>query len=128
MEHAYASALWKMIADGTDVRKAVYALRENLATNGRSALLPRIARAILRVAESEQRKDAATLFIAREKDERHAKTAVKAVLAELGIEAKDLKTRVDDTLIGGWRLEVKDTLIDASYKNTLIELYNRTNA
>ena len=74
MEHAYASALWKMIADGTDVRKAVYALRENLATNGRSALLPRIARAILRVAGREQRTDAATLFISPVPCERQAKS------------------------------------------------------
>ncbi|MDO8514850.1 MAG: F0F1 ATP synthase subunit delta [bacterium] len=128
METAYAMALWKMVAEGMDAKKAVHALIDVLAKNGRSSLTPRIARAFLRIAQRQLRKDAATLTVARDKDERYAKAAVKDVLEELGIVSKDLKTQVDDTLIGGWRLEAKGTLVDASYKKQLIELYNRSTA
>jgi len=33
---------------------------------------------------------------------------------------------VDESLIGGWRLEGKETLVDASYKRELLELFNRS--
>ncbi len=125
MENSYAQALWKMVADGMDVRKAVHGLRDNLTTNGRLALLPRILRAFERLAERELRKNAATITIARESDERHAKAAVKSILVEMEIAGKDLKTQVDDTLIGGWRLEARGRLIDNSYKNQLVELYRK---
>ena len=36
-----------------------------------------------------------------------------------------MKVRVDDSLIGGWRLEGRERLIDASYKELLLSIYNR---
>lgn len=126
MEHAYAQALWKMVAGGSDARKAVHALQDTLSKEGRSSLLPRIVRAFERLAEREMKKESALLSIAREKDERHAKSEVKSILDGLGIDPKDLKTQIDDTLIGGWRLEAKGVLVDASFKQQLIDLYNRS--
>jgi len=106
-------------------KKAVHALHAELTKTGRASLMRRILRAFERIAERELRKEQATLTVAREHDERHAKSAVKEVLAELEVESKDLKTLIDDTIIGGWRLEAKGTLIDRSYKKQLMELYNR---
>lgn len=125
METAYAQALWKMVEDGMEPKKAVHALHAELTKTGRASLMRRILRAFERIAERELRKEQATLTVAREHDERHAKSAVKEVLAELEVESKDLKTLIDDTIIGGWRLEAKGTLIDRSYKKQLMELYNR---
>ena len=128
METAYAQALWKMVEGGMTPAKAIHALQETLKANGREALLPRIARAFARIAEREAKRSDVVLTVAREKDERHAHKEVKGMLKEMGIDTKDLKTQVDDTLIGGWRLEGKEQLVDASYKNQLFELYNRATA
>ncbi len=128
METAYAQALWKMVEGGMAPVKAVQALRETLKAHGREALLPRIGSAFARIAERESKRNDVILTVAREKDERHAHKEVKSLLSEMGIETKDLKTQVDDTLIGGWRLEGREVVVDASYKSQLLELFNRATA
>ncbi len=128
METAYAQALWKMVEGGMTPVKAVHALQGTLKTHGREALLPRIGSAFARIAERESKRNDIVLTVAREKDERNAHKEVKSLLSGMGIETKDLKTQVDDTLIGGWRLEGRELVVDASYKNQLLELFNRATA
>ena len=128
METAYAQALWKMVEGGMTPAKAEHALRDTLKAHGREQLMPRIARAFARIAQREAKRTDVVLTVAREKDERRAHKEIKDALSRMGVETKALKTQVDDTLIGGWRLEGKETLVDASYKNQLIELYNRVTA
>ncbi len=128
METVYAQALWKMVEDGMTPSKAVRALHEVLKAHGREALLPRIASAFTRIAERETKRSDVILTVAREKDERRAHKEVKELLSAMGVGVEDLKTQVDDTLIGGWRLEGREQLVDASYKNQLLELYNRVTA
>ena len=125
MEQAYAQALWKMVEGGMTPTKAVHALQDILKTHGREALLPRIASAFARIAAREAKKTDVVLTVAREKDERRARKDIKEILTRLGVEAKGLKTQIDDTLIGGWRLEGKEHLVDATYKKQLLELFSR---
>lgn len=125
MEHAYAQAIWKAVDGGMTPHAAVKALREKLEREGRAAILPRVARAFARLAEREGKKNDLVLTVAREKDERHAKSAAKEVLAALGADAGDLRTQVDDSIIGGWRLEGRGVLVDNGYKNRLLQIYNR---
>ncbi len=125
MENAYAQALWKMVERGMDHKKAVNALRETLREHGRESLLPRIGRAFARIAARDAKKNDLVLTIAEEKGEAAAKRDAKEVLKDLGIEG-DLKTQVDDALIGGWRLEGRGVLVDSSYKKQLLEIYNRS--
>ena len=128
METAYAHALWKMVDGGMTPAKAVRALQETLTAHGRESLLPRIASAFGRIAEREAKRTDVVLTVAREKDERRAHKEAKELLVSMGMEVKDLKTQVDDTLIGGWRLEGREQLVDASYQNQLLELFNRATA
>lgn len=114
-----------MIEQGATAARAVAALRDLLAKEGREALLPRVGRAFGRLADREAQRSTLVLSVAREKDERSAKHDAKEVLAQLKIESGDLKTQVDDTLVGGWRLEGRGVLVDRSYKSQLLDLYNR---
>ena len=133
MEQSYAQALWKMVEDGMTPAKAVRALHDTLKAHGREALLSRIASAFTRIAEREAKRSDVVLTVAREKDIHRARLEAKKYLE--GMDAKsarggsalgrDLKTQVDDTLIGGWRLEGRETLTDASYKKALLDLYTR---
>ena len=124
MEQAYAQALWQMVEGGMTPSKAVHALEAALKQHGRVALLPRIARAFERLAERDARKNDLVLTVAREKDLAHAKKEAAQMLSSLGIESSDLKTQVDDSIIGGWRLEGKEHLVDASYKKQLLDIFN----
>jgi F0F1-type ATP synthase delta subunit len=133
MEKTYAQVLAKMIEGGREPKEAVGLLYEYLKRTGRGALLSRIARAYERLGEREARKRGLTLTVAKEADLAQAKKESKQFMSahtgtsEGGDESSfgtSLKTQIDDTLIGGWRLEGNEVLVDASYKKRLIDLYN----
>ncbi|MDR3571798.1 MAG: F0F1 ATP synthase subunit delta [Candidatus Pacebacteria bacterium] len=125
MEKEYAQALWQSVERGMEPHKAVQSLHESLKAHGRELLMPRIASAFGRLAQREHRNNMITLTIASEKDSHGAKRDIEPLLKELGAEAKDVETRVDPELIGGWRFEGKGKLVDASYKQALLDMYNR---
>lgn len=125
MEKMYAQVLWKLVEGGMTPRGAAAALKHKLEQDGRAALLPRVARAFARIAERESGKSDMVLTVAREKDERNARAKAKEAMASLGMDAGDLKTQVDDSVIGGWRLEGRGMLVDNSYKATLLGIYHR---
>ena len=125
MEQVYAQALFKMVEGGMEPKKAVTAVRERLIAEGREGLMSRIARAFSHIAQREMQKSGLVLTLAREKDSHAAHKEAKKFLDEMGASAKDLTTRIDETQIGGWRLEGREHLIDASYKKYLLSLYAR---
>lgn len=122
MREAYALVLWKMLEGGMKPEAAVAHLRENLARHGRSGLLSTIGKAFERLASKKMATDEAQLFVAHEKD---ASRAVKEAVSLLNLEDGDMRVCVDATLIGGWRLQEKNRLVDASFKNHLLSIYNR---
>jgi F0F1-type ATP synthase delta subunit len=124
MEQAYAQALWQMIEKGTQPKKALHMLVESLKVRGREALLPRIARAFERLAAREMKKNAVVMSVAHEKDASKAKREVKGLLEEIGADSKDIEIKLDESLIGGWRFEGRGTLVDTSFKKSLLEMYN----
>ena len=124
METAYAQALSKVIERGMEPGKAIAELKKSLEHNNRSSLLPKIARAFSRIAARQGRKNTMTLSIARKKDAAHALRAAQTILAEQGIGETDLCEIIDESLIGGWRLEGRGLLVDQSWKKSLLSMYN----
>ena len=124
MEAVYAQALWNVIAKGKNPKAAITSVRKVLLARGRAELLPKVARAFRRIAEREIRKDQIILSVARNKDAKRIPRTFKVLFKRAGIDTKAIVTRIDDTLIGGWRLEGREQLIDASYKKYLLEMYN----
>jgi F0F1-type ATP synthase delta subunit len=126
METFYAQSLWQMIQRGMAPKKAIDALHESLVVRGRQALMPRIARAFTRIAARDEERNGVVLSIAHENDERKAMREAKEVLSEMDVAVDDMSVKVDDSLIGGWRLEGREMLVDASFKKSLLEMYNRS--
>src|SRR3989338_11512522 len=108
METSYAQALWQMIERGMAPTKAVKALHESLVVRGRQALMPRIARAFARIAARDNERNGVVLSVAHVNDEKKAKREAKEVLSEMNVAAGEVKVAVDDSLIGGWRLEGRE--------------------
>ena len=125
MERVYAEALWGMVEKGKAAHEAVAALKKMLEARGRTALLPRIGRAFQRLAAKEANKNTCTLTVACQKDAQQAVKEVEKVLTDLRIGETDVHEIVDESLIGGWRLEGRGILIDTSWKNSLLSIYNR---
>lgn len=124
MPHQYAHALWRSVERGMAPKKAVEALRTILQDSGKTALLPRIARELSRLAQERERKQTIVLSIAKDSDERTALAEVSELLEAVGADKSDIETRVDESLIGGWRFEGREMLVDASYKKQLLSMYN----
>lgn len=120
----YAQALWKALEGGIEPKRAVKALVRELEAAGRPRLLSRIGKVFARIAERELRKNRVTLTLARKADEAKGKHAVREILKELS--AKDIDVRIDENIIGGWRLEGKGMLVDESFKKQLLSIYNRS--
>ncbi len=122
MENAYAQALWNIIKGGKEPTEAVHALHEQLKKSGRVSLAPRIARAFERIAARDHARNAVTLAVAEAGHGHHGQKEAAA----LGIDVADAIINIDPTLIGGWRLEARETLVDASYKKHLLAIYRAT--
>ena len=128
MEHSYAQALLQIIQSGMAPKKAVQALYDLLVSRGRTALMPRIARALTRMVSREEARNSVVLSVAREKEAAKAKRDARSYLFEMDVKAGDVSINLDDSLIGGWRLEGKERLLDASWKKDLLSIYNRSTA
>jgi len=111
----YAHAILHMIQKGQTPKEAVSHVHTALEAKGRTGLMPQIALAFRRLAFKEANKNRSLLTVAREKDEHDARKASGA---------KDAEIAIDSTLIGGWKLEEKGTLTDASWKTYLLSIYN----
>ncbi len=119
MEQAYAQALYELIQKGDKPKDAVTKIHSALVRRGRSALMPAVGKAFERLAQREAMKNRSVLLVARKSDEAKARKESGAADAEL---------KIDETLIGGWKLFDKGELIDESWKSALLSIYhNATN-
>lgn len=113
----YAHALARLVLGGDTPAAAVKKVHTLLVAQGREQLIPAIGRAFVRIMAREGAKKRAILFVARKSDESVARKESGAKEAELAI---------DDSLIGGWRLEAGETLEDASWKQSLLTIYQNS--
>ena len=125
MQNAYAQALWKLIEGGATPKSAMKSVHSALEARGRLGLLPRISRAFSRIASRTFARDNVVVYVAHKKDEGSALRQAGPILKRAGIKTKDVEICVDENLIGGWRLEGRELLHDASYKKQLLDIYER---
>lgn len=83
--------------------------------------MPRVVKELLLIASDNKKKEAALLTIAREND---LEVVLKEVRAR-EIETDQLSTAIDNTLIGGYVYDSGNVVIDASYKQSLLQLYRK---
>ncbi len=114
MEATYAHALLQVIRKGMDPKKAIESLKNVLERQGRIELFPRIARSLVRIDQREKT-IRPRVYVA---DEAHTKRA----FIESGI--SDAAVCVDETLIGGWRPDDAERLVDNSFKKHLLSIYS----
>jgi len=119
MPNEYAQALFRAQQTTADPHKTVEALVSLLKRSGKIKALPAILKAYERL-EAQHHAHAPRIVLADESDAAMAQTKVRSLLGE---KASQADMHINKTLIGGWRYEDKDTLVDASYKKVLLQLY-----
>lgn len=120
MEQVYARAIQELLKAGKSPKQAVSLVHGVLQTRGRAGLLPRVGHAFARLMAREERKNGIVLTIARAQDEKEARKGAGAFIPK----EADITVRIDEGLIGGWRLEGGGQLVDASFKQQLLSMYN----
>jgi F0F1-type ATP synthase delta subunit len=113
---AYAQALMRLVNEGSKPAEAVKKMHAMLEAQGRASLMSAIGRAFEKLAATDAARNRSVLVIAKAKDEHAARKQSGA---------KEAKIVIDESLIGGWRLEEGESLQDASWKNHLVTIYNR---
>lgn len=113
----YAHALMRLIEKDQKPADAVKKMHQLLEREGRTALMPAIGRAFERLASRAANRERNLLTIARKNDEAKARK-------ESG--AKEADIVIDESMIGGWRLEANEMLQDASWKNHLLTIYQNS--
>lgn len=86
-----------------------------IRARGYAPLLPRILSEYERINVTSEEKNVHVTMV--------KKHPYKELLASHGIEG-EAELTIDETLIGGYRIETESKLIDASYKNALLKLYH----
>jgi F0F1-type ATP synthase delta subunit len=116
----YVHAIKAALKSGQKPDVVLKNLEQVLARRGHSQLLGRILRTFERELGRGANHLEPTLVVAREKDAKSP--LVTKLMKELSVESSP-RIIVDETVIGGAKLSLNHTEIDATYKTALINLY-----
>jgi len=98
-----------------------------LKKRGVLGLLPKIL-TILEHAINRDKSQKATLVLARDSDKDKILEAVGDDFGKISTLKEDLNIKIDESIIGGYRLETSGDLIDESYKSRLLSIYRAVKA
>lgn len=125
----YAEALYgalqgKDVKSESDSKKVLTRFRKVVSARGHERLLPFVARELEKIMSREKDKNEVLLVTADNKSVSKWSHAYDHYERE-GTIRKGATRRdvVDETIVGGFQIRTKDTLIDGSYKKSLVELY-----
>jgi len=103
---------------GKELHELTLSLVDLVVRNGREQFLPAIARMFNQETKRHKGITESVLTTAVPVDTRVSKQ-VEDIIADMFKTKVDLKTNVDESIIGGFVLRVEDNFIDASVKNKL---------
>lgn len=127
----YAEALYRalqgenVINEG-DSKKVFARFKKVISARGHDSFLPFIGREFEKIITREKKNNEVILVTADNKSKSKWAHAYDHYKKE-GILPKDAACHevVDESIIGGFQIRTKDTLIDGSYKKSLVELYRQ---
>jgi len=125
MKNHYIQAILEMIQTGTDSEKVFNGLQKTMQAKGHMRLYAPVLRGVLRVLETKKDTDTATVIVTKDSDIQKYSEVIKQTLSEVKA-GNDFSTKVDDTIIGGVIIKNNNTIVDLSYKTTLLNLYRAT--
>jgi len=123
MKNAYVTAITQSILAGQSVEEVLVRVRARMTAHGHMRLYSQVLRAAARVLGAKEKRAVPQVTLAKVGgvDE----SVLAAAIARLGAEGKSYEVTIDETLIGGFTARFKDTLLDASYKRSLVDLYRK---
>ena len=122
----YAHALYDLSkdADAAATEEYLSNMKALLKKRGHESLYPSIVRVFVSLSARET-DVAASVSVAKKDDIARYKEEILETARAMGLSGVTLNQKVDETLVGGFRVESEDQVVDKSYKRSLIELYRQ---
>ena len=122
MKNHYIQATLQMIQSGTDSQLVFDGLQKTMRAKGHMRLYGPVLRGALRILETKKDTLGSIIVVANDADiEKYAET-IKQILTSIEADA-DFSTVIDPTIVGGVIVKNNNTIVDRSYKTTLLNLY-----
>ena len=96
-----------------------------LTARGHLKLLPHIQSALQRISQARERRENIRVSTRSPEAHRRFRGSIETYVKEFGGQNTDVEEIIDENIIGGFRIEGKDHLVDASYRKMLLELYKK---
>jgi F0F1-type ATP synthase delta subunit len=122
MKNHYIQATLDLILSGKNPDEVILGLKKTLEAKGYTRLYPSVLRGVLRILETKKDTVGAVVTVASQSDVEKYKTVINSALEKL-TGSEDFSTHVDQTIIGGVVISDGKTVIDKSFKTTLLNLY-----
>ncbi len=120
----YIQATYEVIRKSNDAESTLRRLQEHLAKRGLQKKYPSIVRGLYGRMLREQSGREPVVTIAREKDLKVLSELIETLRTKLS-QGKTYTVQVDANIIGGFIIENKSKRIDRSYKQELLQAYQR---
>lgn len=123
----YAQALYNSLQGKSPESKSALAANfiAVLRTKGHMSLLPSILKDFERISAREEKYNATRITVADKAAAGRHGEAVAEYATQAGFDAKQAIIEEDPSLIGGFRAERRDMILDGSFKRMLTELYRK---
>lgn len=123
-EALYAALKWR--ASESDFKKVFASFRKVVSNRGHDRLFPFIMRELEKIIAREKIKNEVVLVTSERSSQSKWSHAYDHYEKEGIIPKGATRTdAVDESIVGGFQIRTRDTLIDGSYKKSLVELYRK---
>lgn len=123
MKKNYIKAVMTLLSTGKAVDVVLANLKEVLVRHGHVSIHADILKGLQVEMGRSTVESSAVLSIAKVGDAEQLAGAIKSALVSMKESGAEVRTIVDKTLIGGFKISHNGKTIDASYKTKLQELY-----
>ncbi len=121
MKDTYIKASLELLKAGEPVEVVLKNMQQVMAKKGHSSLYGSVLQGLVTQIESQDELAQPMVIVANAKDVDAER--VKSLLKEIGSEAENYSTTVDETVVGGMIVSHNYKMIDESYKTKLKNLY-----
>jgi F0F1-type ATP synthase delta subunit len=121
MKDNYIKAALELVEAGTPVETLLQNMKQVMDRRGHASLHAAVLNGLILALEAKVQSQVPTVVIA--KSDSDALSRVESALAVLGHKAKDYRTVIDPSIVGGVIVSHNYKTIDQSYKTKLNNLY-----
>lgn len=122
MEQAYTQATLELLQGGNDPETVLSGLTKTLEAHGHTKLRPRILKKVYVALSELDTNTQADVTVAKKEDLDRFNLAIEEDISTLG-STGEYRVHLDETIVGGYKVMHNFKLLDKTYKEKLLHIY-----